>query len=139
MKAKQFGSRFVVRLDPGEEIVGSLMRFCKDNNITLGSVTGIGATNKATIGLFDVEAKEYHSKELIGDHEIAPLCGNITTKDGEVYLHLHINLSDAEHRSFGGHLNSATVSATCELIIEKMDGEAEREFNDEICLNLLKL
>ncbi|ODS38133.1 MAG: DNA-binding protein [Candidatus Altiarchaeales archaeon WOR_SM1_86-2] len=139
MKAKRFGSRFIVRIDKGEEIIETLIQFCKDNGIKLGTVQGIGATNKAVIGLFDAETKKYHSNELRGNHEIAPLLGNISTMDGEVYLHIHVNLCDQEHNSFGGHLNSAVVSATFEAVIDVIDGEIDRKFSDEIGLNLYKL
>ena len=83
----------------------------------MGTITGIGATDNATVCVFDVKSKQYHSIKLVGDHEIAPLHGNITTKKGEVYLHLHTNLCNAKHKSFGGHLNSAIVSATFEGVI----------------------
>lgn len=139
MKFKRFGNKFIVRMDKGEEIVETLKHFCKEKGIKLGSITGIGATNKATIGLFDAETKKYHSKELIGNYEIAPLIGNISTMNGEVYLHIHVNLCDSNHNSFGGHLSSAIVSATFEAIIDKIDGEVERKFDDEIGLNLYKI
>ncbi len=57
---------------------------------------------------------------------------------GETYIHLHINICDKELKSFGGHLNSAIVSATCEIIIDSIQGEVDREFSEEIGLNLLK-
>lgn len=139
MIAKRFKNRILVRIDKDEEIVESLTEVCKQNNITLGSVLGIGATNKAKIGLFDVDLKKYHSKELTGNYEIAPLSGNISIKDGEIYLHLHINLCDANHNSFGGHLNHAIVSATFECIIDVIEGRADREFDEDTGLNLLKI
>ena len=36
-------------------------------------------------------------------------------------------------------MNSAVVSATFEAIIDVMDGEIDREFSDEIGLNLYKI
>ena len=139
MEYKRFNNKFIVRINKGEEIVETLKKVCKDNSIKLGSVTGIGATNKVTVGLFDVDTKKYHSTELTGNYEIVPLQGNITTMDGEVYLHLHINVCDLEHHSFGGHLNSAIVSATFEAVIDIIDGKIDRKFNKEIGLNLLDL
>ena len=139
MKFKKFKNKFIIRIDKGEEVVETLKKFCEDNKINLGSITGIGATNKATIGLFDVETKKYYSKELTGNYEITNLSGNISKMNNEVYLHLHINLSDSEHKSFGGHLNSAVVSATFEGIIEVIYGSVEREFSEEIGLNLYKI
>ena len=136
MKSKKFGNKFIIRLEKGEEIVETLKKFCKDNGINLGTVSGIGATNNAVIGLFDAENKEYHSKNFTGNHEIAPLLGNISTMKGEVYLHIHANLCDSYHESFGGHLNSAIVSATFEAVIDVIDGEVERKFSNDVGLNL---
>jgi hypothetical protein len=139
MKTKKIGSKYFIRIDRGEEIVESLKNFCKENGIKLGTVYGIGATSKAVVGFFEAETKKYHSKEFSGGHEIAPLAGNITTMNGETYLHLHINLCDAEQRSYGGHLNSAVVGATFEGFVDVMDGEIERELSEDIGLNLLKI
>ena len=138
MEYKQVDNKFIVRIDKGEEIVETLKKFCEKNEIKLGLITGIGAANKITVGLFETKTKKYHSKEFVGDYELAPLIGNVSTKDGEVYLHLHVNLSDSEHKSFGGHLNSAVVSATCEVIIDSINGTVDRSFSDEIGLNLYK-
>ncbi|MCK4332269.1 MAG: DNA-binding protein [Thermoplasmatales archaeon] len=139
MNYKRFGNKVIVRIDSGEEIVKTLKQLCKNLDIKLGSITGIGATDKATIGLFDIKTREYRSTELVGDHEIAPAYGNISTMEGKVYLHLHANLCNAEHKSFGGHLNSAVVSATFEAIIDIIDAEIDRVFDEKIGLNLLDI
>ncbi len=138
MEYRRFGSKFVIRLDKGEEVVETLKQFCKDNGIKLGAVSGIGSTNKAVIGLFETERKVYQSMELTGDHEIDQLSGNISTMDNEAYIHLHANLSDASYNCYGGHLNSAVISATCEIIVDAIDGGIDRKFSDEIGLNLCK-
>ncbi|NLJ98976.1 MAG: DNA-binding protein [Tissierellia bacterium] len=138
MDYKKFGNKYFVRLDKGEEIIGKLKEFCEEQNIKLGWIKGIGAVRQAKIGLFEVDSKVYHTKELKGDYEITSLLGNISTKDGKVYLHLHINLSDDGYKTYGGHLDSAIISATGEIIIESIEGSVDREFNEEIGLNLYK-
>ena len=40
---------------------------------------------------------------------------------------------------FGGHLNRAMVSATCEMIVTVIDGEVDRYHDDDVGLNLFKL
>ena len=138
MGFKKFDNRYILRLDKGEEITGTLEKFCKDNDIGLGSIHGIGAVNEATIGCFKASTKEYQSRKLTGDHEITALTGSVSTMNGDVYLHLHISLSDSSCDAFGGHLNSGVVSATCEVMIDVDDGEAGRDFSEEIGLNLFK-
>ena len=108
------------------------------NNIRLGSVTGIGAVDRAVIGLFETAKKKYHSREITGDMEITSLVGNISSQDGEVYLHLHITLADSSLRAVGGHLNKAVISATGEIIIDTMEGQVDRKFCAEVGLNLLE-
>lgn len=136
MEFKKFGNKYVIRMDKGEEIVETLKKFCEEEHITLGWVKGIGAVNKAIIGLFETSTKKYHSIELKGDHEITSLLGNISTMNNEVYLHLHINLADEEYKTYGGHLTSAVISATGEILVEAVDGEVDRSFSQEIGLNL---
>ncbi len=139
MNYKRFHNKVVVRIDKGEELVDSLKTLCKKLDIKLGSIVGIGATEKITVGLMNTKTKKYQEKEFIGDHEIASLIGNITTMNGEVYLHLHVTICNIEHKAIGGHLSSAVISATFEGIIDIIDGEVSRQYNDEIGLNLFHL
>ncbi len=137
MNYKQFSNKVIVRIDKGEELVESLKSLCKTLDIKTGSIIGIGATDKVTVGLMNTKTKKYQSKELNGDHEIAPLTGNITRMNNEVYLHLHVVICNVEHKAIGGHLTSAVISATFEGVIDIIDGQVNREYNDEIGLNLL--
>ncbi|MEN6462474.1 MAG: PPC domain-containing DNA-binding protein [Syntrophomonas sp.] len=139
MKFKQFGSKYVVSIARGEEIVESLRQLCSDQHIKLGSMVGIGAVNRASIGVFEIATGEYHTRELSGDMEITNLTGNISTLNGEVYLHIHISLSDSSYQTLGGHLNSAYVSGACEIIIDAIIGEVGREVDPDVGLNLFKL
>lgn len=137
MENKRFGNKILVRIDKGEEIVSNLEKVCIENNIKLWSIQWIWATNKVTIWLFATKNKKYYSKEFTGDFEIAPLVWNISTMNGKTYLHLHINIGDDKQNSYSGHLNSAIVSATFEWIIDIIDWEIDRKFNEEIGLNLI--
>jgi hypothetical protein len=138
MQYKRFGNNVVVRVDKGEELVDALKQMCKDLDIKLGSIIGIGATENVTIGLMNTKTKKYQSKQFTGDYEIASLVGNITRKDGEVYLHLHATICNTEHSAFGGHLTSAVISATFEGIIEIIEGQVNRTFDETSGLNLLQ-
>jgi predicted DNA-binding protein with PD1-like motif len=139
MTYKRFNNTFIVHVQKNEDVVTKLKELCKTEDIKLASVSGIGAANCIEIGLFNTTTKEYKTKVLEGMYEITSLLGNVTTKDGEVYLHLHINVSDENINVFGGHLVKCVISATSEIVLSKIDGVVEREFNEEIGLNLLKM
>jgi len=139
MEFTKRGDNFIVRIDKGEEIVSKLTEFCKLNQISLGKISAIGAVNNVEIGVFDTVLKEYHSTKFSGTYEILSLLGNITSKNKKPYLHMHITLAGMDHKAFGGHLNRAVVSATCEIIISVIKGKLDRSFDEESQLNLLKI
>lgn len=138
MEIKRFASKIIVRCDKDDEIVQTITKVCSENNVKLASITGIGAVNEATIGLFNPTTREYHSMQFKKDMEIAGLAGNVSRMNDEVYIHAHITLTDSSYNAIGGHLSYAKVSCTAELIIDVIDGEVNRSFNDEVGLNLLQ-
>ncbi len=133
---KQLGNKYFVRVDKDTEIVSALKEICKENNITAGEITGLGAIKSATFGFFNPETKEYKEKTFKEYMEITSLIGNVSQKDDEVYLHLHMNASGKDYKTIGGHLVKAVVSATSEIIISPEEGSIGRKFSEEIGLNL---
>lgn len=135
MDYRKFGNRYLVRMDPGDEVLTKLTEFCKTEKIALGEVRALGAANDLVLGVYDVQLKKYFSKEYTGAYEITSLFGTITEKDGEVYLHLHLAASGADGTAVGGHLNKAVISGTLEMVVEPMEGHAGRAVNPLTGLN----
>lgn len=139
MEYRKFPQGYVLRLDPGEEIVSSLTRLVADENIQLASVSAIGAANDVTIGIFNTVEKQYYSQRYQGDYEISALVGSVTRKEGEPYLHLHITIGNpVTGQVHAGHLTSAVISATLELFLQVWDGQVGRKFSDQVGLNLFE-
>ena len=138
MDYRRFQDTLVVRMDRGEEIIGQLHVVAEKEDIRLASVEALGAVNDFTVGVYNVPEKKYCSNHFEGAFEIVSLTGTITTMDGKLYHHLHMSAGDDKGAVFGGHLNSAVVSATCEMVIRVMDGTVEREADPEIGLNLFR-
>ena len=138
MDYRRFRDTLIVRIDRGEEILAQMQAVCERERVTLASVSALGAIDDLTVGLFDVETKQYLSNHFTGAFEIVSLTGTVTTKDGAFYPHIHISVGDREGRVFGGHLNRAVVSATCEMVIRCLDGTVGREFDETVGLNLMK-
>ncbi|MBR3614489.1 MAG: DNA-binding protein [Clostridia bacterium] len=136
MEYRKFNDSYVIRLDKDDEIIKSLKEICEKEEINLAGITGLGASNLVEIGVFNVNTKEYKTKIFEGMFEITSLIGNVTIKDGEVYLHLHINFGDEDGFVKGGHLVRARISATSEIILRTINGNVGRKLSDEIGLNL---
>ncbi len=139
MKYKRFDKTIVVRIDRGEEILDKIRELAIAENIKLASVTALGATNDFTVGVFNTAEKKYYANEFKGAFEIVSLTGTINTMDGQFYTHIHMSAGNDRGEVFGGHLNRAVVSATCEMIVTVIDGEVDRYRDDDVGLNLFKL
>ena len=138
MEYRTFGSTYVLRLDPGDEIMSSLKLLCEENEIRLAKIEGLGAADHAVIGLFDVVTKEFHKRVFDVPLEISSIIGNVTRQKGEVYLHVHVNICDSELNGYGGHLVECRISATSEIFITVLDGEVGRRFDETIGLNVFE-
>lgn len=139
MKYKRFDKTIVVRIDRGEEILDKILELAIAENIKLASVTALGATNDFTVGVFNTAEKKYYANEFKGAFEIVSLTGTINTMDGQFYTHIHMSAGNDKGEVFGGHLNRAVVSATCEMTVTVIDGEVDRYRDDDVGLNLFKL
>ena len=137
MEYRKFGDTYIVRMDPGEEILTQLKVFAEQEGVKLASVTALGAVKDFTVGVFDTGAKVYKSNRFQGVYEIVSLVGTINTMNDAFYCHLHMCAADQEGHAFGGHLNEAVISATCGLVVTCLPGRTDRVFSDEVGLNLI--
>ena len=138
MEYRKFKNVIVARIDKGEEILDKIKEIALKEKIKLANINALGATNEFVVGVYKVDEKKYYSNEFRGNFEIVSLTGTINTMNGEFYTHIHMSASNEKGEVFGGHLNKAIVSATCEMIITVIDGEVDRYFDEEIGLNLFK-
>ena len=138
MEYKKFENTYVVRLDPGDEIVESIKKISLKENIKLAMVNGLGGINNFEVGVYDVKEKQYHRKEFNGAYEITSLHGNINTMNGEFYTHIHMSACGIDYNAVGGHLYKAVISATAEIFITVLDGIVDREKNQITGLNTFK-
>ena len=136
MDYRRFGDTIIARMDKGEEILEQLKVIAEKESIKLASVSALGATDDITVGVFRTGEKKYYANRFTGDMEIVSLTGTISTMDGAYYAHLHMSAGDAEGHVFGGHLNRAVISATCEMVIRVIDGQVDRKFDENVGLNL---
>ena len=138
MEYRRFKDTIIARIDKGEEILEQVKASALKEQIRLAHVQALGAVNQFTVGVFKTQEKEYLANDFEGSYEIVSLTGTINTMDGAFYCHLHMSAGNDKGEVFGGHLNRAVVSATCEMVITLVDGTVDRAFDEEIGLNLFK-
>jgi len=120
MIAKFSEGYLVIRLEPGDDLIGSVLSAASDSGVSAGFiVSGIGHLAPVKLGYFIGEGV-YAEREFAEGGEVLALCGNISLKDGKPFAHIHATLGRDDYSLFGGHLVSATCDVTAEILILKV-------------------
>src|SRR5262245_2989428 len=111
---------FAVIFETGEDPVAGLTRFAEEQRISASSFTAIGAFSEAELGYFDWERKDYERIPVREQVEVLALIGDIAlqTEHGKERrkIHAHVVLGRRDGSARGGHLLSARVRPTLEVI-----------------------
>ena len=142
MRAKvldESGERvFAVIFDTGDDPVAGLTRFAEENNLNASSFTAIGAFSEATLGYFDWEKKDYERIPVTEQTEVLALVGDIAVgDDGGKKVHAHVVLGKRDGAACGGHLLSARVRPTLEVILTESPGHLHRVHDAQSGLALI--
>lgn len=134
----QQGEKYVLRFDRGEDVLDNLRNFCEAEKIQAGFFTGLGATQEIILSYYNLDGQKYTDLHFPKNFEIINLTGNIAVIGDKPVIHAHGSFSDLSMHTSSGHVKRLIASATCEIILHKIDGKIEREFSQEIGLNLMK-
>ena len=63
--------RYLMRLDPGDEMIASLRLFASEESVTAGYITGLGSTASAVMSWLDPELGEYVRRKFDEPMEVA--------------------------------------------------------------------
>lgn len=130
----------VGKVEPDEDLIESIIQMIKIHNIKSGLINCIGALKKYTVGYFDIDSKEYLRKTFDDYIELVSCMGNISFKDGEPIVHLHISIGTKDYNIFGGHLfQPSIVSITGEVYIFEIDEKLNRAEDSQLGLFLLDI
>jgi uncharacterized protein len=121
MQAVRDGSRWMLRLDDGQELFETLTAFADREELRAAAIPfGIGMFRQARLGYWD--GQQYQPHDLEAPHEVVALHGTIARADGRPSVHLHAALAGPDHRLVGGHLMQATVGILQEVLVEAFPG-----------------
>jgi len=116
-------SSFLVRLPTGEDLLEALTSEFQKRSIRKAAFGVIGAVAGATLGYYDQAAKQYRNKEFQGHFEVLACVGNVSEKEGQIFVHAHALLAGADYICFGGHLMPGTPIFAAELYATEVLGK----------------
>ena len=135
MEYRNYHETIYIRLDRGDEIIASLAEVCRREGINTAQVQGIGGCGRAVVGVFDPDANVYNRQEICAMLELISLDGNVTSYEGEPYLHLHASFAyheGGEAKVLAGHLLEATILLTGEIVLTPADGRITHRYDEEL-------
>jgi predicted DNA-binding protein with PD1-like motif len=126
----------IVCLKHGADLIQSITELARNKGIEAGSFTAIGALQCATLGYYDQKNHEYREIKIDSPHEMASCVGNISLKNGEPFVHVHVVLADETGNTKGGHLSQGIVFAA-EVHLCQLEGpRLERKYDEVTGLSL---
>jgi uncharacterized protein len=124
----------------GDELSGGLERFAGQQNLGGSSFKAIGAFSRVKLGWFNWQTKQYEtSVELDEQVELLSMIGDIALRNGQPQVHAHIVIGRRDGTAQGGHLQSATVRPTCEVILTESPEHLRKQVDEESGLALIRL
>ncbi|MBN1433968.1 DUF296 domain-containing protein [Candidatus Fermentibacterales bacterium] len=106
----------LLRFDRGDELISDLSRWFAQSGLS-GAViaSGIGMVEDFEIGAYRPEG--YEKSRMEGPAELLALSGNISTKQGDPFPHVHVVLGRHDRSTMGGHLFRAGIAVTVEMCL----------------------
>lgn len=133
-----FAKVHVFRAMPEKELLSQISKYSTEHKITSGVVIGIiGSVKNAQLNFLTRLPGGYETVNLTGPLEIVCAQGSIALKDETPIIHIHAILSNRDS-CFGGHLASATVFSTAEILIGELAYQLHRQLDDYTGLNELQ-
>ena len=136
MEYRNYSGKYYVRLDKDDEVIASLISLCEKENIKVAQIQGIGGCEKAVVGVFDMDKKDYNRETVCGMLEMISLDGNVTEYEGKPYVHAHATFAyhdeSGQARVLTGHLLEAVIGLTGEIVLTPADGHITRRFVEDL-------
>lgn len=132
------GSVTIVVFDKGEDAIEGLTELARRRDIHAAGITGVGAFERATLGYFDRERKDYDRIPVAQQVEVLSLTGDIALDDGDPMVHLHAVLGRRDGSTVGGHLIDSSVWPTLEIVVTETPEPLHRVHDPESGLALIR-
>ena len=117
---------YIIRLEAGEPIIETLTAFMTSRDVGFATISAIGAMDRAEVGWWNGETREYEFHLFEEQMEILSFQGTCTLMDSKPFLHLHCMLGRHDLSVIGGHLKEGRAYPMAEVWIQAQDAEVRR-------------
>lgn len=130
---------FVLVFEAGDDPMPVLEQFATEHSLTGASISGIGAFSQATLGFYDITKEAYADIPITEQVEVVSFTGDITMEGDKPKIHVHATVGSRDGSLKGGHLLSARVRPTLEVVITETRATLRRSFDPASGLALIDL
>ena len=124
--------------DAGDDFQETLLAFAREKEIAGATFSAIGTFQHATLGYWDLERKEYLHIDMPEQVEVCSLTGNVArSPQGEPKVHAHAVIGRRDGSTRAGHVVSARVRPTLELVLTETPEPLTRRLHPALGLALL--
>lgn len=115
---------YFIVLEPGDELLSSLIRFAREQELDSAMVTAIGSVSEVELGTGSSRDRDQQRRLLTEPLQTCSLTGTVTLVDGEPFPHLHGSFARSDHSVVGGHVYQAVCETKLEISLQAMSATA---------------
>ena len=130
--------QYAVIFYQGDEAFSGLLEFAQKYHVTSAHFTAIGAVSGATLAWFDPQRKMYKKIPIVGQHEVIGMSGDVALYQGKPVVHTHMVVGGPDGTTQGGHVLSADVSPTLEVMLTVDPVTMQKRFDPATDLTLIE-
>jgi predicted DNA-binding protein with PD1-like motif len=128
---------YAIILTKGDEVMSGLTDFARQNKVTSGSFTAIGAFSHATVAWFDDGRREFKLIPIEQQVELVSMIGDIALVKDRPAVHTHVAVASSDGTMRGGHVINAFVFPTLELFMTVYPTPLHKESDEATGLKLI--
>jgi uncharacterized protein len=130
---------YVVVCDPGDDAVAALQQFARAERLEAAQVTAVGGFERATVGWFDRNTRQFRHIPVDEPAEVLSLIGDVAQDQDGPAMNLHVVLGLSDGTTRGGHLIAGQVFPTLEVIVTEAPAQLRKVMNRDIGVALIDL
>ena len=124
-------------LRAGARIPEDILKIARREKLSTAKVEAIGGVDKLRLAYYNSRTMKYEEHDYDEFLEVTSVLGNITSKEGKPFLHVHGTFGRQDMSVIGGHVMSARVMPILEVVMIPTKNRALRRFDEEMGLNVI--